>query len=69
LSDPAVDHKRQQRPEWYQWSAVRDILQAYGRVCRGPDDYGVTYCLDSNWEMLYSKNRRLFPQWFREAVQ
>lgn len=68
LADPAVAAKAAQNPEWYQWTTIKQIIQAYGRVCRAPDDHGATYCLDSDFLMLYNKARHLFPGWFTEAV-
>lgn len=69
LSNPAVYAKAKARPRWYLWSAVRELLQATGRVCRGPEDFGVTYILDSSFERLYNKNSNLFPNWFREGLK
>ena len=68
LGDPAVQAKAQQNPEWYAWTAIKQIVQAYGRVCRSPDDYGKTVMLDSDFITLYTKWRKLFPKWFTEAI-
>lgn len=67
LGDAAVRHKMQFEPTWYQWSAVRGIIQASGRICRTPNDYGITYILDKSWEYLYRNNPLLFPTWWRTA--
>jgi len=66
----AVRVKRDARPEWYYWEALKICMQAYGRVCRMPDDYGVTYMLTSEWPRLYKEclARGLVPRWFSEAV-
>lgn len=69
LSDPAIFAKAQARPRWYLWAAVRDLLQATGRVCRTPEDYGVTYVLDSAFKTLYNRNPELFPGWFKGALR
>lgn len=71
LGDEVIAAKARARPEWYTWQAVRGIVQASGRICRTPTDYGVTYILDKQWEPLYynKRNRRLFPGWFIEAVR
>ena len=68
-AEPAVLKKLQQRPQWYAWSAARDLIQACGRVCRTPDDYGVTYILDRNFSTLYSRSQGLFPPSFRESLK
>ncbi|MFB6176276.1 MAG: helicase C-terminal domain-containing protein, partial [Halobaculum sp.] len=33
---------------WYHRTALRTVIQACGRVVRGPDDYGATYLADSS---------------------
>jgi len=68
LIDPAVYAKFQQDPDWYQWQAIRGVLQAAGRVCRSKDDFGVTYVIDSAFRRLYEDQPDLFPDWFKEAV-
>lgn len=65
IADPAVFQKARSRPEWYQWSAVKTLLQATGRVCRGPEDFGETFVLDDTFERLYDTNLHLFPSWFK----
>ncbi len=71
LSDPWVE-ARLRAPggqEWYARETVRALVQACGRVCRGPDDYGVTYILDAGVGRLLARHRRLFPQWFLAALR
>lgn len=69
LGEPAVKHMAEQDDKWYAWETVRQILQACGRVCRAPDDFGITYVLDETFDRLYKQNLELFPQWWREAVE
>lgn len=61
LQDLAIEQKAQDDPDWYSWQTVKTLLQTFGRVCRAPDDYGVTYILDSNFGYFYKKNKDLFP--------
>lgn len=68
LADPAIRAKKELDEKWYVWVTLRDILQAYGRVCRGPTDFGRTYLVDSSFKLLYNKHRELIPQWFKEAL-
>lgn len=69
LEDPAIKAKAARNPEWYAWTTIKQIIQAYGRVCRSPDDYGVTYILDSDFTIVYNdRYRHLFPRWFTEAI-
>jgi Rad3-related DNA helicase len=57
--DPAVLAKLQVRPDWYTVTAVRELEQAVGRVCRGPEDRGVTYILTEEFPRLYREGQRL----------
>ena len=65
--DKAVRANMQRRPESFYWSTIRHVLQATGRVCRTPTDYGVTFCLDSRFEKVYNEHNKMFPKWFRSA--
>lgn len=71
LADAAVKAKSEQRPDWYLWETLKIMMQAYGRVCRMPDDYGVTYILTGEFKKLYSEalQKGLVPSWFSEALQ
>lgn len=68
LVDPAIKAKKELDERWYVWVTIREMLQAYGRVCRSPDDFGKTMVVDAAFKMLYSKHKDLFPKWFREAL-
>jgi hypothetical protein len=69
LADPAVAAKAERSPEWYAWTTIKQIVQAYGRVCRAPDDLGATYMLDSDFIRLYTEYKHLWPTWFTEALE
>ena len=68
LADAAINIKAHEDPEWYQWDTIKMILQASGRICRHPQDFGSTIILDSNFEYLYKSNQHLFPEWFKQAL-
>lgn len=65
LGDPAVRYLADQDPEWYHWETWKTVLQASGRICRTPEDYGVTYILDGAFERLPLE---LAPSWWKEAL-
>lgn len=69
LAEPAVKHMAEQDEEWYAWETARQVLQAAGRVCRTPTDFGTTYILDSSFERLYKNYGHLFPNWWKDAVR
>lgn len=68
LTSTAVQHRMKEDKVWYNWSAIKVVLQAAGRICRNPDDYGITYITDACFSSLYKNNLALFPPWFRDAV-
>lgn len=68
LGDPAIKWKAGKDPKWYAWQASRLILQACGRICRGPDDYGLTYIVDQSFKRLYNENEDHFPEWWKSGI-
>lgn len=66
--DVTVAAKLEQRPSWYNWQAVRELEQSVGRICRGEDDYGVTYILTSEFSHLFNRNIDMFSRSFKEAL-
>jgi Rad3-related DNA helicase len=70
LGDPYVQAMVGRRGEgWYLWQAVKALEQAYGRIVRAEDDWGVTVCLDTNFLWLRRRCGQLFEPWFAEAVR
>ncbi len=68
-SDIAVAAKLEQRPDWYGWSAMKTLMQMYGRVCRQPDDFGITYIWSSEFETLLRKYYKFAAKWFVAALR
>lgn len=52
-------------PDRYGWEALKVTMQASGRICRGPGDYGVTYCTDRTFGKLPFD---LAPRWFLSGL-
>jgi len=69
LGDSFVKYQMQISQRWYSWGAVKAIVQQTGRICRGKSDEGKTYILDSDFLSLYNKNKDLFPEYFKSAIQ
>ncbi len=69
LADPAIKFLCREDDEWYSWEAIKTVLQACGRICRTPEDHGVTYIFDSTFKRLYNENLELFPKWFQNSVK
>lgn len=70
LGNPAVKYQADNDPEWYTWECLKTVIQAGGRVCRTPTDYGITYILDSSFTRLKDQGNKagLVPSWFNDAV-
>ena len=68
LADP-MRYLAESEPDYYYWYVSKDVMQASGRICRVPDDEGVTYLLDSQFETWYTKYNASLPGWFTEAVE
>ena len=69
LADPAMRHLAEFDPDFYNWYVSKEVLQASGRICRSPDDEGITYLLDSNFSFWYDKYHASLPTWFNDAVE
>ena len=76
LGDPLIRKWLNENPDWFNWLSVRQVLQAVGRICRGPDDYGVTYILDNSVGTfdgkrfgLFKRVGKMIPDYFKEAVR
>lgn len=53
----------------YAWATATALVQAYGRAMRSADDWGYTYCFDSNFWSFKQRWGGLFPAYFHDAVQ
>jgi len=53
---------------WFRYQAIKGLVQAYGRIVRAEDDWGVTYILDESFAHLF-RYKSQFPSWFIEAVR
>lgn len=69
LADGLMKQICKEDSKYYSWLTIRTIIQQCGRVCRGPNDYGVSYILDSNFEHLYNYNTELFMDYFKDALK
>ncbi len=73
LGDELVRRRMQAYPDWFDWAALRNIIQACGRIVRSPEDYGETIIWDTNFRRLLDNDRRraqpLIPNFFRSAIR
>lgn len=70
LADPAIKYMAELDREWYAWETIKTVLQACGRICRTPEDYGITYVFDKSFERLYYQNKDWgFPLWMQNSIR
>ena len=53
--------------EYAPYIAMMQLVQAYGRGVRAPDDHCETFIIDDNIKWFIKRYRHLAPKWFREA--
>lgn len=63
VADPATAWLAEHKPEEYEWEVVRKLRQMCGRVCRGPEDWGVTVIADRSFQYRELKSSFLGPSW------
>jgi ATP-dependent DNA helicase DinG len=68
LTDKKIAARKERDPNWYTWTTILRLVQAYGRSVRSADDHATTYILDSSASYLLKSARDLIPQWFSEAI-
>lgn len=68
LANPGLAHLAERDPEWYNWETCKTTIQACGRICRTPEDFGVSYVLDSTFRRLVSEARHMLPDWWLDAL-
>lgn len=68
LGEPAIAYKAETDPEWYAYETAKVVLQAAGRICRSPVDFGSTTILDKSFIRLYDDYREFFPDWWQASV-
>lgn len=51
------------------YDTATTLIQMYGRAVRSADDYGTTYMLDKNWDWMRQAGKKLWPNWFLNAIQ
>jgi ATP-dependent DNA helicase DinG len=67
LVSTKIKRRLETKPEWYNWKALIDLLQAYGRSIRNDEDWAETYILDECFDQIL--NNKKVPQYFLEALK
>lgn len=69
LANPAIVHMTEKDPESYLWETIKTTIQACGRICRTPTDFGITYILDKSFRRIVEEGSYMLPEWFTDAIQ
>lgn len=69
LGDKSVVHRKEFIQGWYSWQTTKDLIQAAGRIVRSPEDWGITYILDSTFCNHYKYNAQQFPTYIAQAIR
>ena len=67
LMSKKIKKRLETRSEWYNWKALIDILQAYGRSIRNEEDWAETYILDECFDQILQTTD--VPTYFKEALK
>lgn len=69
LGDAWIKRRMELSKGWYHRQALTEMIQGSGRVCRTPEDFGITYILDTSFGYLYQQTRKNYiPKWWDEAM-
>jgi len=68
LGDKLVKKRMNKFPGWYNLQTAKSIVQSAGRSIRNESDHATTYILDSDFDKFLSRNRRLFPEDFKNCL-
>lgn len=71
LGNSAVKYQQEQDAEWYTWETLKITMQACGRICRTPKDFGRTIIIDSSFQRLIREGieSKLIPQWYLDGLE
>lgn len=68
LGDRRVEALARADRSWYEYQTIVKVLQGFGRSVRGPDDWAVTYVMDSTVNGLLRRGRRMVPLSYHDVV-
>ncbi len=71
LGDPQVSRRvygSKDGDSWYAHKTISTVVQMSGRAVRSESDHAITYILDEQFDKILSTHRKMFPEWFKEAI-
>ena len=67
--DPYTRQRSIRDRSWYELQTAWALVQMIGRAVRSDSDSATTFVLDSHFERFVSRNERILPAWWRDAIQ
>jgi Rad3-related DNA helicase len=67
--DPYTRKRCTMDRSWYELQTAWALVQMIGRAVRSDTDSAVTFVLDSHFESFVSRNEKILPTWWRDAIQ
>lgn len=68
MADPQIKARMELSHKYLDYLATLKIVQSAGRIIRHDKDWGTTYILDSDFEVFSKRAKKMFPEWFAEAL-
>lgn len=68
MGDSWVKARMEADPVWFNFTVIKTIVQACGRIVRHHNDQGDCYILDGKFDDLLRRSGDLFPEWFMDAL-
>lgn len=68
LANSGISFLASRDPDWYSWECWKTLIQACGRICRTPEDFGITYIPDSSLGRLLNEAPHMMPSWYSDAL-
>ncbi len=69
LGDAWVKLKTDRDEGWYKANTLFRVIQASGRIIRGPSDKGEMFILDSSFNYLINNTKKYTPNWWYETIK
>lgn len=66
---PVMKARQKQDPDYPKYLAAIELVQAAGRIVRGPEDWGETFIVDDHATWGIWKHVEFYPKWFLDAVK
>jgi len=69
LGDVMVKKKMERDSKWYVYMTAKTVIQSLGRSIRSENDHAISYILDSDWDLFFTKNSSMFPEDFVASIK